>query len=61
LVSPSLARDPANRMLRALSSLMRTFWKRTLLMMGSRMNRKCPRYGILAHWLALEKVIGYSD
>jgi hypothetical protein len=55
-VSPSFARDLANRMLRVLSLSMRTFWKHTLLLMGSRMSGK-----ILAHWLALEKVIGYSD
>ena len=39
---PSSYRDLVKRMLRALPLLMRTFWKRTLLMMGSKMSEKMP-------------------
>ena len=60
-LSPSSSIDPVKRMLRALPPSMRTFWKYTPWMIGSRMRGKHLGYGISTHRSALEKVIRCSN
>jgi hypothetical protein len=60
-LSPSSFIAEANRMLRALPPSMRTFWKCTCLMVGSRMSRNSLGYRMYDHWSALEKVVGCFD